>query len=298
MSGGGYSGGGSYHGGGYGYGTNNWYNQPCYGTNGTITSYTCRGSGGGDVNPLVFIFVAVAIAICCVCYCVSRSSQQNNEDGRGSPMSDEDFEKIVGDEKDEVKQHARSISNKALHIPKNGTYSMAYVDRGSTHEGTVQLSFHDVGDGYNLSGEVRDSDGRSIIDEGFVTYDGRAYWKDKCLESSSGDVGMAVVSKGLFDFETSNFQGNWTAITGHDGPYTRFSLLQEESGAGNDGSTLAESEEEDIAVPPAGGPIVPQAPVLSGDDGKFDNNLPASNQNQGGGTSLFDQMQSGLRGLR
>ncbi len=291
KGGGGGGGGGSYGGGGGGY---HGYGGT-YG-NGHHNSRNSTHYGGGmELNPLWGIFVAVAVAICVVCYCCAKSSSSSSSDNKA--MSEEEFEEVVRDQKEQVRQHSRGVS-KGANVPKSGLYQMSYEDRGTTYGGTVQLDFHNVGDGYEITGEVKDADGKSIIQEGFVAYDGKAYWKDKCVESSSGDVGMSVISVGDFNFEDSTFQGTWNAITGIGGLYTSFNLITESPD--KDESTVTEPEEEDIFVQNT--PVVPQAPVwddVHNGEKKDDSPPPStSNQNNQAGGSLFDQMQSGLRGFR
>merc|ERR1712150_46719 len=99
------------------------------------------------------------------------------------------------------------------------TYTMSYSDRGRICSGSVTLTFEDQGNGYDVSGFIKDDDGKSDITEGFAAYDGTAYWKDTCVE---GDVGLSVLSKGKFNYKTGVFTGTWESSTGVSGVYNTF----------------------------------------------------------------------------
>lgn len=71
-----------------------------------------------------------------------------------------------------------------------------------------------------------DDDGVSQLDEGFATYDGKAWWKETNITGESG--GLQVLNKGQFDFSNSTFEGEWWANTGSHGKFVSFVLQQQE----------------------------------------------------------------------
>lgn len=144
------------------------------------------------------------------------------------------FQNKINKEKQNVSEHAtRTPRSTAVGTsgflesfsPVNGNYRISYKDRGTIRQGKVTLKFEDTGKGYTISGSVLDEDGESIINYGFACYDGLAYWKDNCIKSRSGDVGLSVISNGTFDYRNKTFTGKWMSSTGFVGEYTHFSYL-------------------------------------------------------------------------
>jgi len=52
-----------------------------------------------------------------------------------------------------------------------------------------------------------------------------AYWKERTI---TGDVGLEVLSKGKFNFNTNSFEGTWLASSMISGPYLSFTALQQQ----------------------------------------------------------------------
>jgi hypothetical protein len=278
YTGGGYNGGG-YTGGGYNGGYNNGYNNGySNGYNNNNYSNTSGGSVPSWVTIMIIIIV-ISIIVACCCYFkhLSKSSKTNPNvsEWKASDTSPEYFKQQANDAKEAVMEHSEKCIYSAAHAPTDGLYDMSYVDDGQIHTGIVTLSFTDNGKGYSLSGTVADVDGQSTIIDDFVTYDGKAYWQDRCTSSSSGDEGLLVVTEGTFDFVNSTFSGSWTSSTGRTGSYTKFVLIKADPESQINESVPATfgNEEEEIVV--AAVPVVPVIPTA-----------PLE------GTSIFDELQS------
>lgn len=104
-----------------------------------------------------------------------------------------------------------------------GDFDMIYVDRGRQLGGVVKLSLSNDDDGRNgyiISGNSNDADGRATIREGFATYSGEAWWVEETL--AGPDSGLRTLTVGKFEFSSDEFAGTWVASTGVAGRYTYF----------------------------------------------------------------------------
>jgi len=197
-------------------------------------------------------------------------------------MPDEEFDGYVNDEIRIVMVRAiKSRSKGTHHTSTSGVYEISYVNRGRTHGGKkAQLSFVDNEEDDAISGEVRDADGMSSIDEGFASYDGKAYWMDRCFRSSSNYIGMSVLNKGTFDFENEKFEGEWNPSSDVNGDYCSFYFLKEEPAKEE---ITSKGTEEGIAV------------VATSVPGETFDVHPKPENEKPTGSSLFDQIQGTLK---
>ena len=237
SSGGGSSGGGYSSGGGSSYRGNNNY-----------------GNSGGAPLPIgvvIAIIVGVIALIAAVCICNRRKQAAIKQ-------KNEKFQDRIADLRQQVKDHAES--NFSTGSPTDGTYKLSYLDGGSKKTGFATLSFVENGKGFDITGEIQDEDGLSKINEGFTSYDGKAYWVDTCTSSS-----MIVVSDGVFDFDNSTFTGRWEAGTGERSLYTSFELINKPN--------------------PSSEPVAPESTTQA--------NVTEDANDNTGGMSLFDQMNFG-----
>lgn len=138
---------------------------------------------------------------------------------RKKPTNFQTFEQLLSNARKETKDQAREVKEKGTYIPADGSYAISYTDRGKVCSGFAFLTFIDQGNGYDIHGSIKDDDGSSSIMEGFAAYDGTAYWKDRCSE---GDVGLTVLSRGQFDYQTGIFTGTWESSAGMFGVYNIF----------------------------------------------------------------------------
>ena len=76
--------------------------------------------------------------------------------------------------------------------------------------------------GLPVAAFIRSDDGTNKIQKGLVTYNGKAYWVDECTSSTTGNVGLKVLSKGTFNFKAGTFTGSWTASSSISGYYLSF----------------------------------------------------------------------------
>jgi hypothetical protein len=145
---------------------------------------------------------------------------------RQSPARQEsEFEDCARRAKQEVESSSSSTiqKNPLMQEPYSGQYSTSFVDRrtGVQHNATLNLSFTPDfhGRGFKISGEGDDADGKTVIEDGHVNYDGTAWWRERTI---AGDVGLKVLSRGTFDFAQRTFNGTWLANTMEHGSYITF----------------------------------------------------------------------------
>jgi len=243
------------------------------------------------VSTTTVVIISVLFFLVPVIYCLINS--------RIRKINLLGFQNKITTEKQKVRVHASRTPRSTIvgtnDSPVNGNYEISYSDRRTIRQGKVTLMFEDNGTGYTISGSVQDADGESKINDGFACYDGLAYWKDNCVESRSGNVGLSVISNGTFDYRNKTFTGKWMSSTGFFGEYTNFSYLGPVPGqemvpinkhdSQHITATVVSSDysgEPDITVE--------AIPVHSDGTGADSTQIPApAAQVQ---PSLFDQMQS------
>jgi hypothetical protein len=195
----------------------------------TSRSNNCRGedcnnSSTGVIVGVVVLAVVTFLGLLC-CYFI-RNQQRLNEEAaspsKSSPSTSQSFDDLMATARSE---QAASPSGFRSHDPKSGTYECKYKQNRKTKEGTVLLYFTEDNGGYELSGSTTDENGVTNIDEGFATYDGKAWWKESSI---TGESGLQVLNKGKFDFSTHSFEGEWWANTGISGKFVSFVLQHEE----------------------------------------------------------------------
>jgi hypothetical protein len=240
---GGSSGGGSKGGGGYSSGGGSSYRGSSH--------YGNSGGGGVPIGVVIALIVGVIVLITAVCICKRREQAAIKQ-------KKETFQERIADLRQQAKDHA--ATNLSTGSPTDGVYKLSYLSGGFNKTGFATLSFVENGKGFDITGEIQDADGLSKINEGFASYDGKAYWVDTSTSSS-----LIVVSDGVFDFDNSTFAGKWEADTGEESLYTSFELTNKPS--------------------PSSEPVAPESttqPAVTDD----------ANDNVGV-VSLFDQMISG-----
>ena len=188
KGGGGYSSGG--RGNSWGSGYSPGYHYGC--------SYNCGGgyrgdsssSSGGELAAVIIVIIIVVFIIICI-----FASQHVSKS-----TSDENFQKVVEQEKERAKlaansnsssmEETRGLSSTTYETPKGGMYLFSYEEGYVIRSGKASLTFEDNHvDGYTIFGMITDDDGSSTIQEGFVGYDGQgAYWIDECTYSATGNV--------------------------------------------------------------------------------------------------------------
>merc|ERR1712157_161646 len=89
------------------------------------------------------------------------------------------------------------------------------------------------------SGRKIDVDGDSYLEDGFVRVrDGKCWWTERF--TSGDDIGLRVLSKGIFDFKEQEFAGSWETSSRHSGEYTTFQAdLPNRSAGGDDSGAIA-----------------------------------------------------------
>mmetsp|Transcript_22889 Transcript_22889/g.33251 ORF Transcript_22889/g.33251 Transcript_22889/m.33251 type:complete len:385 (+) Transcript_22889:128-1282(+) len=189
------------------------------------------------LTMLSLIFPALGIGAClsslCCCCCLSAGATtgQKINDAKyhsyGSvnthDVDSERFKENVQRAKLEVEasrsmQYSVEVSTTT---PYSGEYITSYVDGGVSRIATLTIQFTDLQDntGYKLSGHGKDVDGTTLIEDGHANYDGTVWWRERTV---TGDVGLQVLSRGKFDFNTSKFDGTWFASSGQGGSYLSF----------------------------------------------------------------------------
>lgn len=160
--------------------------------------------------------------------------------------------------------------------PYSGQYSTTFVEAGVTHNATLNLTFTPdlQGNGFKLSGEGRDIDGDTVIEDGHSNFDGTAWWKER---NTSGVVGLQVLSRGRFDFQQRTFQGTWMASSMVNGSYISFVAMTQEQPRLHQpyASTIGADYPTATVVPGAATAYQTSIPVVSGTV-VHSSNIPAS----------------------
>jgi hypothetical protein len=109
--------------------------------------------------------------------------------------------------------------------PVDGWYAYSYHQNDKTLCGKCHMTFVEMGgEGFKISGTSTDPDGLTNIEEGICNFVVKAYWKESYV---SGDIGLQVLNKGVFNFTTGTFEGERWATSGASG-IIHSCLLQEE----------------------------------------------------------------------
>jgi hypothetical protein len=180
-------------------------------------------SGFADISVIWWVFIGIVPVLLIILILTARYGYKQCKKAR-----------IFDEHATMAKEKVMAHSNETVHKdsegfikPKDGVYDVSYADGEPQH--IARLAFSDNGEGYNISGEIEDSEGLSKIIQDFVTYDGKAYWKDgKNIKSRFGGLNVSIISEGNFDFEKNTFSGTWQSSTGSSGAYTHFKLADKE----------------------------------------------------------------------
>lgn len=183
-------------------------------------------SGVAAISVIWWIFIGIVPVLMIILIMAARYGYKQCKKTRIIKIFDEHATMV----KEKVMAHSNETvhkDSKGLIKPKDGVYDVSYADGEPQH--IARLAFSDNGEGYNISGEIEDSEGLSKIVQDFVTYDGKAYWKDgKNVKSRFGGMNVSFISQGNFDFEKNTFSGTWQSSTGSSGSYTHFKLADKE----------------------------------------------------------------------
>ncbi len=143
-----------------------------------------------------------------------------NKNYNGNNQSD--FDMCVQQARREV-DNAFTSMNQTNCQPYSGQYTTVFVDpeSGVHHNASLCIFFtpDPQRQGFRISGQGSDIDGNTVIEDGFAKYDGTTWWIEKTI---SGDIGLAVLSRGKFNFYQHTFDGTWLANTMLSGPYLSF----------------------------------------------------------------------------
>jgi hypothetical protein len=207
-------------------------------------SYYNGNDGDGADSGLIPIWVGViggigSLIFAAIYLCKCRNLRRNKAL----------FEEAVNNAKADVEQKRQATLSYERILPHSGEYTTQYLNRGTEHNGSITLTFHYKGspDGYVLSGNGIDADGCTTITEGYANYDGTAWWKEK---TTTGDVGMQVLSTGKFDFVEHSFTGEWYSDTNTKGTYIFFSAKDPPVSAPTESISSDEGKHVDIGMDP------------------------------------------------
>lgn len=198
-------GGGGGGGGGYSGGTGTYGSSDCGDDCSTFS-----------LSEWVWVGIGAASSVIYGCYYYYRYKKM-----KSAEMDTElDFDVAVS----EAKRNIVNTSNYSS-IPKyqtyEGTFDSKYADRGKTLDAVLTLRLVNDGvHGYVIEGKGEDKDGETKVTEGFVTYDGNAWWLEETL--SRGNSGLKVLSQGTFDLAANTFTGTWKSSSRYYGNYVSF----------------------------------------------------------------------------
>jgi hypothetical protein len=185
--------------------------------------YGGASAGGGFVILFCCILCCILPIVCSRRASAASPGMFSSESYGTFGDNNSSFEDMARRAKEQV-ENARGP--RQLAAPHSGLYSTSYVDRqsGDRHSATLNLHFTPDfrGNGYKLSGEGSDIDGDTVIEDGFASHDGTAYWRERVVTK---DGGLIVLSRGKFDFSRRIFQGTWLASTMEQGSYIVFEAI-------------------------------------------------------------------------
>jgi hypothetical protein len=273
-SSGGYSGGGSYSSGSRGTGTN--------GRLLPIWFYSSHGSNGSSesdrIATWVWVTLVVIIVLICGCCCYYREFGRKSSNGGekiGTQVDvekDPDFDAAVAEARRGLAYTSSPHSCNVRYQTYGGTFDSTYNDRGETFTATLNLRLTNDGlSGYTIEGEGSDNDGVTNVVDGFITYNGNAWWLEETV--SGRDAGLKVLTRGTFDFSNNTFSGTWKSSSRYEGNYISFVgrdiTKSFDSSHGNDENipvVTAQAEESIPVVFAVGEPVnaVPQATAFNG----------------------------------
>jgi hypothetical protein len=175
-----------------------------------------------------------------------------------------DFEECARRAKQEVESLSKEQPFGQGPPPFSGQYSTSYVDRttGVPHDAMLNLNLTSDfrGQGFKLSGEGYDIDGKTVIEDGHANYDGTAWWKERTV---TRDLGLRVLSRGKFDFVRRTFNGTWMANTMEHGAYMTFQAAD---------SVAVVAVAQPLAPPGGSIPVVSDAQIV--DSGSHSATIP------------------------
>ncbi|KAL7476082.1 hypothetical protein ACHAW6_001962 [Cyclotella cf. meneghiniana] len=206
------------------------------------SSSSSNGTGEDKIATWVWIVLAVVIMLIvgCCCYCVvfrSRGETITKVDVDKDP----EFEDAVSEARRNIAYVSSPLSSCGVRYQTyGGVFNSKYTDRGRTlaAELTLRLLNDGIG-GYTVEGEGSDSDGLTKVTDGFISYNGTAWWLEEAF--SGVDTGLKVLSKGTFDFANNTFSGTWRSSSQNQGDYVSF--------VGRDITNTMASSNEEIAIP-------------------------------------------------
>jgi len=199
-------------------------------------SYSSYGDGSVGLTFYAILLLIAALldiaGLCCDTEVRGASDTSSNHlhhvnDNNINPTYyDEKFEKMVQRTKNEIENKISVYHEQVVTAhPHSGVYNASFLCSNSRkrYDAMLNINFtrevHNC-NGYRISGKGSDVDGETIIEDGFVTYDGNAaWWRERTV---TGDFGLQVLSKGRFDFQTRSFSGVWKANTNISGSYISF----------------------------------------------------------------------------
>eukprot|EP00804_Cyclotella_cryptica_P010778 CCRYP_008729-RA/>CCRYP_008729-RA protein AED:0.17 eAED:0.18 QI:0/0.5/0.66/1/0/0/3/1898/306 len=187
------------------------------------SSSSSNGTGEDKIATWVWIVLAVIIMLIigCCCYCVMMKSR-GETNTKVDVNKDSDFEAAVSEARRNIAYASPSFSSYDVKYQTyGGTFDSKYSDRGRTLTAVLTLRIvNDGTGGYEIGGEGSDADGITKVTDGYITYDGRAWWLEEAF--SGKDTGLKILSKGTFHFADNTFSGTWRSSSENQGDYVSF----------------------------------------------------------------------------
>jgi len=180
--------------------------------------------------------------------------QNNVFQSNKNKSSNPNFEQAVRRAKEEVERPSTIIPYQPQQQPYSGQYTTTFIDPESnvSHNAALCLFFTPSGNGYRIGGQGSDIDGNTIVEDGFAAFDGNAWWRERTI---SGDVGLHVLSRGIFHYPSKTFQGTWLASSMVTGPYVSFTAATQSQ------PTMDEMKYTSSSVPFVTAEVVDSQPI-------------------------------------
>jgi hypothetical protein len=194
-----------------------------------VTTTTCTYVNGRGNKDILLILVIVTTAV--LTFAGITIWYRNRGKSKTYTIDTSKIDGIMRNQRvdltekvDMARMEVQGSNCKGIHSnsPVDGWYAYSYHQNGKALSGKCIITFVEKGgEGFIISGTSTDPDGLTNIDEDFCNHIGKAYWKEGYV---SGDIGLNVLNKGVFNFTTCTFEGELWATSGESGVFDSFRL--------------------------------------------------------------------------
>ncbi|KAL7508988.1 hypothetical protein ACHAWX_000742 [Stephanocyclus meneghinianus] len=192
------------------------------GTGSSSGSSSCNGDCEGSGYEWLLFIVGTVLSMFFGCFYYYYYYKKRKANIEAAMNKDMDFDVAVSEARRNIAYASPSPSScDVKYQTYSGIFDTKYSDRGKTLTTVLTLRLiNDGTGGYEIGGEGSDADGTTKVTDGFIAYDGSAWWLEETF--SGKDTGLKVLSNGTFDFGNNTFSGSWRSSSKYQGSYVSF----------------------------------------------------------------------------